>query len=214
MLSAYEALAAAAERVLGHSLDDKANASPLLRDAVRERERTLPRVVELPKPRAVPTITPRNTIVPQRTFGVPFLIAIIALVLGAVAIRRVARTATPTVVASAASAATHSAESAQQPSPPAETSAPPQQATVAITFNTQPPRAEIYSRDRLLGIAPGPIQIARSENEMQVVVKATGFFPATVMVKPAADQEIRVTLSARAARQHKNGVSRDLENPY
>jgi serine/threonine protein kinase len=214
MLSAYASLAKAAEKVLGHSVDDKAHASPLLRDAVLERERALPRVVELPKPRLAPAITPRNTSVPQRTFGLPFLIALIALVLGAVAIRRVARTATPPAVASVASVATHVVESAQQSSSPAEASAPPQQATVEITFNTQPARAEIYSNERLLGIAPGPIQFARNEIEMQVVVKATGFLPATVVITPAADQEIKVSLSARAARQPKSGVSRDLENPY
>jgi hypothetical protein len=97
-----------------------------------------------------------------------------------------------------------------------------------VTVNTQPQHAEIYNGDEFLGAAPGPFRLARSERQLRLVAKAPGFNPATIPITPSTDQEVKVTLVARAARatdvsarghdqervQNKRGVSRDLENPY
>jgi hypothetical protein len=136
------------------------------------------------------------------------------LTLGALVMWRISRNSAVPDTTSVVAIPSHAEEPAPRVPAPTNTTTQPQRTTVSITFNTQPPRAEIYSDDRLLGIAPGPISIARADTEMQVVVKSAGFVPATVVVKPTANQEVKVVLTARAARPTKSGVSRDLENPY
>lgn len=214
LLLAYESLANAALLVLGSKLADKSPASPLLRDTVLERERTLPRVLDLPKPRAIPSTTPRPLRDSRRSLVLPLLLAALGLSAGWFIIGRAAR---PAATAQPVSSDTTPPRLAPQLAPPAASvhaSPALNEGSVAIRVNAQPPHAEIYQEDRLLGVAPGPVRLARGEQETQLVIKATGFISATVPVKPAADQAIKVTLVPRAARPAKSGVSHDLENPY
>lgn len=214
LLHAYDSLAAAA-RALGSSVDDRTPASPLLRETVLDRERTLPRVLDLPKRRTPLSATPPATQTPRRPFIVPVLVATLALGAGWALVwglaRPNARQASPA----------HPSTAAQRALPidhkvtPIESTGTAAPALVDITFNTQPARAQIYHDEELLGVAPGPIRVTRSEEPLQLIVKAPGYVSATVTVKPSSAQELKVTLVARPARPVKpTGVSRDLENPY
>jgi len=215
LLIAYESLASAALLALGSKLDDKSPATALLRNTVLERERTLPRVLNLPKPRAIPSAAPHPRRESRRSLVLPLLLAALGLSAGWFIVGRAARPAATPPVASSDTISPRLAP--PQVAPPAASvraSAPLDADSVAIRVNAQPSRAEIYQDDRLLGIAPGPVRLARGEQEAQLVIKAVGFISATVPVKPSADQAIKVTLVPRAARPAKSGVSHDLENPY
>jgi serine/threonine protein kinase len=213
LLSAYDSLATAATKILATNLDDKSLASPLLRETVLDRERTLPRVVELPKPRqAAPT--PQPTRAARRSILIPTLVAALALSVGWGIVWRIAKPSRP---GPSEKPIPTNAQAAQHVVPVAPAPAPSPQvlpSSVAITVNTQPPRAELFHKERLLGVAPGPIHLPRSEEQLLIVVKAAGYVPATVQLKPSMDQDIKVTLVVRAAKPAKAGVSRDLENPY
>jgi serine/threonine-protein kinase len=214
LLIAYESLASAALLALGSKLDDKSPASTLLRDTVLERERTLPRVLDLPKPRTVPSTPPRPLRESRRSLVLPLLLAALGLSAGWFIVGRAARPAASPQVASSGTAPPRLAPQVAPPAASVRASAPLDEGSVAIRVNAQPPHAEIYQADRLLGVAPGPVRLACGEQEIQLVIKATGFVSATVPLKPSADQAIKVTLVPRATRPAKGGVSHDLENPY
>ena len=83
-----------------------------------------------------------------------------------------------------------------------------------ITVHTQPARADIYWNDRLLGSAPGPVSLPRSDSETSLVIKANGYVPLTIPLKPIQNLSLNATLVSRPNRATKSDVPHDLENPY
>ena len=214
MLDAYASLVAAAAHAGLATGNTKQPVSTLLRETVRERERTLPRVLELPKPRNAPPAVPSKASAAPSPKALRVLVAVLGLSAGWYIVWHNAR---PSIKAPVRSAVPSQASTLPQPETArtATTSdLPPRQNTVAITIQCQPTHAELYWNDRLLGTAPGPIHLPRSDNETSLVVKATGYVPLTVPVKPSTDLSIKVNLVPRSPRPSKNDVSRDLENPY
>jgi len=226
MLGAYDSLAATAATALGCELEERLPASAELRETVMDRERTLPRVLELPRPRTAPSTTPRQPQPTRRPLLVPVLVAVVALSVGWATVWRLAKPSRGTESTRQAAFPTLMASNAPPAPQASEPSARVEPTSVSITISTNAPRAEIYDGDRLLGLSPGPIRLLRGEEQLQLVVKAAGHLPATVLVRPTSDQELTVTLAARGARASdvrspdperappRRSVSRDLENPY
>ena len=214
LLEAYESLVAAAAHG-NSSVTDRALASPLLRETVIERERTLPRVLELPKPRAALAVTPHETNAGAQR-ALPWLLGlIVAVVAAGVYLMRQESGHTAAPVAAATQPSVTISEMVSQPLAP-----PPQPSTlavpprVAVTIYSQPSHAEVYLNGERLGTTPEPVQLPRGEAAVSLVLKAPGYEPMTVPVKPAADHSINVSLPSKTPKASKTGVSRDLENPY
>jgi len=209
LLEAYESLVAAATRAGTSISDSKVPASPLLRETDVERERTLPRVLELPKPRSPIVVTPKEPNLPSRR---PWLWVLLPILFAVAVVVRFANR--EPYGASEKTLASVPAQSAQSAVPMATPNPKPEAPKVAITILSQPARADIYWNGELLGSAPGPVTLPRGEEPVALVVKATGHEPLTVPLKPNSDQTLNVTLPLKAQKPSKKGVSRDLENPY
>lgn len=209
---AFESLVTAASRSNVTETSSHGFASPALRDAALERERTFPRVSEIPKPKALPSVSP--PVQPTRR-GWAWPVVAIAI-LGVLVVGFLRRTAAPSgehrntpATVTAAQAPVIAPATSVQP-PPLETA----DKTVDVTVNAQPPHAEVYFKGELLGVAPGPLKLPRGDQEQTLLLKAAGHVPTSVTLTPSTNQIVRVQLPPRSAKAAKKGVSRDLENPY
>jgi hypothetical protein len=70
--------------------------------------------------------------------------------------------------------------------------------SVIVTIEGVPPNTEVLRAGVLLGIAPGRIELPRSEGEVMLVLSADGYVPAQLSVVPAGDLRRTVTLKPRA----------------
>jgi eukaryotic-like serine/threonine-protein kinase len=209
LLEAYESLVVAANRTGASISESKAHASSLLREMVLERERTLPRVLELPKPRAHAVTTRPETKPPSQWL---WLWSLVLVLLAVPVVFHFAHREPRSVPEPEAASVT--AGAAQLAVPMAAPNPKPEAEHVAITIRSQPARADIYWNGALLGSTPGPVSMPRGEEPVALVVKAAGYEPLTVPLRPKTDQTLNVTLPLRAQKASKKGVSRDLENPY
>lgn len=97
----------------------------------------------------------------------------------------------------------------------AATSAPTPAATVLITINSEPTGAAILLGDALLGHAPGPVSLPRSEMRQTLTVQLAGYETEHVEVVPLVDASIGVQLKrANPKTPGHVAVPADLENPY
>jgi len=220
LLEAYESLVRAVERAGKTMSDAKMPVSPALRETVLERERTLPRVLELPKPRvpSTPSAPPVSAPSAPSSRFLPWALGVLAAAgLGTgvfFAMRTSERSSKLAPVASAAGPAVPEATAVERLEPPAVRSAAPEAQNVAITIHTQPPHAEIYANGALVGTSPGPVSLPQSDSAVSLVLKAAGHEPVTLPVKPSTDLTLNVSLPSKPPKASKTGVSRDLENPY
>jgi serine/threonine-protein kinase len=70
--------------------------------------------------------------------------------------------------------------------------------SVVVTIEGTPPNTEVRRAGELLGIAPGRVELPRSEGEVMLVLSADGYVPAKLAVVPADDLTRTVTLKPRA----------------
>jgi eukaryotic-like serine/threonine-protein kinase len=72
-------------------------------------------------------------------------------------------------------------------------------ADVFVTIAGVPPHTRVERGGKLIGTAPGRVQLPRSDAEVLLVLSADGFLPATLVVIPANHLTRSVTLTPRAA---------------
>jgi len=98
----------------------------------------------------------------------------------------------------------------------APASAPVPPASVALTFDTEPSDAEVLLGERLLGKAPGPFHVPRSDQPVEIRLRAAGFQDETLEVEPKTNRIITIQLKRKAGRSVGPAVSvpKDLEYPY
>ncbi len=215
MLDAYESLVAAAARTGNTIADSKIRASSLLQEAVVERERTLPRVLELPKPRSpVVASSPEAKTSPRLGWLWALAFALLAVPVVAHFARREPRRVPEPPPTVSAAVLDGSAKAMPQEAATAITAQKTEPQKAAITIHSQPPRADVYMNGELIGTTPGPVRLPSGDEPVSLVMKTAGRESITVSVKPNADQTINVSLPSKAPKPSKTGVSRDLENPY
>ena len=94
-----------------------------------------------------------------------------------------------------------------------ETSAAPS-ASVSWTFDTQPQDANVFLGDQLLGKAPGPFFVRRTDRKRTVIIKAAGFEEEELQLDGSSDRIVSVQLKRRAQRPSRPDVPKDLEYPF
>jgi serine/threonine-protein kinase len=89
-------------------------------------------------------------------------------------------------------------------------------ASVAWTFQTTPPGAEVAEGERVLGRAPGPFLVPRDDAKRTVTVRAAGYEDETLEVSAASDQVVTVHLKRRVGQpvRARPDVPKDLEYPF
>ena len=82
--------------------------------------------------------------------------------------------------------------------------APPLPALVTIDVQGPPAGTEVYGPGgKLLGSAPGPVQLARGDRDVVLTLKADGYVTQSATVHPAADGAVDVTLHQKPAPHHR-----------
>ena len=105
----------------------------------------------------------------------------------------------------AAQVADRGAAPPEPPPPPppvavdaAEVTPPPAPSIVTITIDGPPPGTEVYGPGgKLVGVAPGEVQLDRGDLEVVLTFKADGHVATTTKITPTEDQAIEVTLAAK-----------------
>ena len=212
LIDAYELLASVANRVGAITGEVNPLASTVLRNLVQERERTLP-ITQPPIPRKRP-VTPPTSVAPKRSVAVPIVVAVLSAGVGGFVVLRHARPVAPLQVNVASAPLTQRQPNTTMTESATESSTKTKAESVEITVHTQPARADIYWNDRLLGSAPGPVSLPRSDSETSLVIKANGYVPLTIPLKPIQNLSLNATLVSRPNRATKSDVPHDLENPY
>jgi serine/threonine-protein kinase len=213
LLDAYELIASAAKRVGDISGEVNPLASAKLRDLVRERERTLPVSQNPPMPRKRP-VTPPTSVAPRRSLALPFVVAALSAGVGGFVVLRHARPAAPSQLRPPLAQATENLPNSMVTPSAVQSSTEKKPDSVAITVRSQPARADIYWNDRLLGTTPGPVSLPLSNTETSLILKANGYVPLTIPLKPIQNLTLSATLTSRPNRPAKSDVPHDLENPY
>jgi eukaryotic-like serine/threonine-protein kinase len=212
MQAAYESLAAGARRAGQDVSVGRVTVTPLLRTMVDQRDAAREEAVEPSRWRATFGISPvaawRSR---ARVLAVVLAAAaLVGMLVFAFAQPPAAPEPEPAPPAPSAPAVAERAPVADR----AAVLAPAPAATVQVTVRSRPVPAEIYHNDRRLGVTPGPVSLPRGEVPQTLVLKAPHFVPASVEVRPSADQRVEVALVPRAAAPASAELPRDLENPY
>jgi serine/threonine protein kinase len=82
--------------------------------------------------------------------------------------------------------------------PPADAAGPARPSTVLVTIEGTPPNTEVRRAGALVGIAPGRVELPRSDADVMLVLSADGYLPATITVVPSKDLTSAVKLKPRA----------------
>ena len=203
-------------------------ASPALQEMIRDArthnpraERFTPGGVQTPiralgSPARSGVATRERTLVPRGAFAAAAVLAIAGIVALVVVFNPgksgVASTSSPASFSSSSAATESSVLSAS--AKPSSTPAPP--SSVSLTFSTEPPDAEVFLGDVSLGRAPGPFLLQRSDEPVEIQLRAPGFADETVEVAPKTNRIITVQLKRKVGRPAGPAVSvpKDLEYPY
>lgn len=186
-------------------------ASPLLRRLASDRAQATSESIDISKLKRTPTKSQDATLGGSRSWAWPVasiaLAGILFLALNNYTAHRSAPLPSPPAQQSAHTAI--EATTALAELPPTATPA----ATVAVTVNTQPPRAELYLNEKRIGTSPGPVLLPLSDEAISLQVRASGFHAQSVTFIPKGDQTLRVVMVPLKFRASGN-TPRDLENPY
>ncbi len=99
--------------------------------------------------------------------------------------------------------------------PPAQATAPiaePLPKYVTIAVRNVPPGTEVYSPSGLVGVAPGELQLERSEQPLRLTFKADGYRAKTLSVSVTHDTEVDVKQLAPKKRRKRGGKSNGASN--
>ena len=69
-----------------------------------------------------------------------------------------------------------------------------------ITVAGVPEGTEVLVGDKVVGVAPGPVQLDRSTTPVVLTFRVDGYLPASKSVVPDADKPLDVTLKKKAVR--------------
>jgi serine/threonine-protein kinase len=212
ILDAFESLRVAAQEKTPDLIPNATlAASTLLIEMAQERSQCRPPSLDVSKLRRTPTGQGGQQTRDRRW---DWLLVVAVLALGAVAfawqresdVKPKLDTVSGSVVPPTSSTAPAAADqSANAPAPLVQ--------DVAITVNTQPANAELYLNNKKVGVAPGPLQVPRTDLPITLVVKSAGYRAQMVQIVPSSDRTLRVVLQQQKQRPG-GGVPRDLENPY
>lgn len=212
ILDAFESLRVAAQEMIPDAMPNSTlAASPLLLEMAQERSQSRPPSLDVSKLRRTPTGQGEQQTRARRRNWL-LVVALLALGAAAYAWQR------ESGVRSQLGAVNGSAVPPAASTTPAPTDLPANAPAalvqdVAITVNTQPANAELYLNNKKVGVAPGPLQIPRSDLPTTLVVKSAGYRAQMVQFVPSSDRTLRVVLQQQKQRPGE-GVPRDLENPY
>jgi serine/threonine-protein kinase len=99
--------------------------------------------------------------------------------------------------ASSVAATPPSIESATPP-PPSASAEPALPAKVKLTIQSKPEKVDVYLGDEKLGTSPDDlIQLPRGDDEVELTLKAPGYLPSKIKVKPSADGVVNAKLVAK-----------------
>jgi serine/threonine-protein kinase len=157
---------------------------------------------------------------PQKKRTVLYVVAPLALVIGAVGgfaiLRQTKTVAKPDTVNTATPVvSTPAAPATSVPIVP--TVAAP--AEVMVTVQAQPEHATIWLGDQKLGDAPGPVKVGRGDAKVKLAIKAPGYLPQDIEVTPNENTVVSVKLvrkvvSSSSGTTHKNSSSGEIEDPF
>jgi tRNA A-37 threonylcarbamoyl transferase component Bud32 len=77
------------------------------------------------------------------------------------------------------------------------TDAPPEKVTITISVEGTPANTEVLVAGVLIGTAPGPVQLPRSEDALVLTFRADGFVAMSREVKPDRDQTLAIPLKKK-----------------
>ncbi|MBE7483894.1 MAG: protein kinase [Polyangiaceae bacterium] len=129
------------------------------------------------------------------------VVALVALVGGGIALAVSRKSSEPTVAT-----ATALLPSVTATPPASETAAPPASVTaspvvsgpVLLTLTSEPKQVDVYLGDEKLGTSPSDeIRLERGDGELVLTIKADGYLPEKVKVKPVADVSTSVKLKKK-----------------
>ncbi|MBK7579183.1 MAG: protein kinase [Myxococcales bacterium] len=143
------------------------------------------------------------------------VLVVVALVGGGIAVAT-SKKSEPASVASQTSAVTPEpsaavpSASAEPTAPPAASVTPEPAGPVKLTLTSVPKQVEVFHGDEKLGTTPDDeLRLPRGEAELSLTIKADGYLPEVVKVKPVAD----VSLSVKLRRKTGGGGKPKPGNP-
>jgi hypothetical protein len=98
---------------------------------------------------------------------------------------------------------------APMPTPTPPPAPPPEPTSAIITVAGVPEGTEVLVGDKVVGVAPGPVQLDRSTATVVLTFRADGYLPASKSIVPDADKPLDVTLKKRATRGRGKKPGRD-----
>lgn len=94
---------------------------------------------------------------------------------------------------------------APTPTPAPPPAPPPIPTTAIITVAGVPDGTEVLVGSKVVGVAPGPVQLDRSSAAVVLTFRADGYLPASKSIVPDADKPLDVTLKKKAVRGGNDG---------
>lgn len=85
--------------------------------------------------------------------------------------------------------------------------------TVLVKIEAAPPDAEVFLGADRLGPASSPVSLPRGEQSIELTIKASGYLPLILAVRPSQGMVLRAALKP-APRTGPSPMPTDLENPY
>jgi serine/threonine-protein kinase len=89
---------------------------------------------------------------------------------------------------------------APMPTPTPPPAPPPEPTSAIITVAGVPEGTEVLVGDKVVGVAPGPVQLDRTTATVVLTFRADGYLPASKSIVPDADKPLDVTLKKKATR--------------
>ncbi len=121
------------------------------------------------------------------------VVAVLAVAGGGIAIAMSRTSDSPSAAPAPASAP--APITSEAPAPSASAAPPKVPRRVRFTLTARPERVEVFLGDKKLGTVPDDeIRFDRSDQELELTVKADGYRPETITVKPVADVSASVKL--------------------
>ena len=127
-------------------------------------------------------------------------IAAAVVLIGAIAVFALGGKKTEKKPAAPVEPAPVAAPVAPAPTPAPAPAPPPPPTSAIITVAGVPEGTEVLVGDKVVGVAPGPVQLDRSSTAVVLTFRADGYVPTSKSVVPDGDKPLDVTLKKKAVR--------------
>lgn len=103
---------------------------------------------------------------------------------------------------------------------PAVSAAPAAPASVRLTIQSVPKSVEVFHGTEKLGLSPGPLPFAQSDQAVELTFRAEGYLEKSVSIVPRADAIVSVTLTRKpsggkaGSTKTKNTAAGEIEDPF